>query len=62
VKFGSYSWWIAVILGFESGGCGTIGDHDGFELGYSVVFRREIGTRRATKKSRSLLLWLSKFS
>jgi len=26
VEFGSYSLWIAIILGFKSGGCGTIGD------------------------------------
>jgi len=48
-EFGGYSWWIAVILGFKIGGCGTIGDYDGFEIGCSIVPRREIGTRRATR-------------
>jgi len=62
VKFGSYSWWIAVILGFKSGGCGIIGDYDGFKLEFLVIARREIGTRRAMRKSRSLLLWWSKLS
>jgi len=37
VEFGGYSWWIAVILGFKSGGCRTIGDYDGFKLGCSII-------------------------
>jgi len=28
-KFGGYSWWITVILGFKSGGCETIRDYNG---------------------------------
>ena len=31
---------------FESGGCGTIREYDGFELGCLVVPRRKIETRR----------------
>jgi len=49
VKFRGYSWWIAVILGFRSSGCGTIGDYDRFDLRCSIVLRKEIGTRRATR-------------
>ena len=48
-KLRSYSWWIAVIVDFESGSCKTIRDYDDFEIGCSVVPRREIGTRRATR-------------
>jgi len=48
---------VAVVLGFKSGGCGTIGDYDGFELGCSVVPRIEIEIRHATKKSTLFLLW-----
>ena len=35
----------AVILGFKSGGCRTIGDYDEFELGCSIIPQREIGPR-----------------
>jgi len=48
VKFESYSWWIAVVLGFESDGCETIRDYDGFEFGCLVIPRREIETRLVT--------------
>jgi len=64
-KFWGYNWWIAVILGFKIGGCGTIRDYDGFKLGCSVLSRRQIGTRRCqrtTKKSRLLPMCWSKFS
>jgi len=48
-KIQKLSWCIAVILGFESGGCGTIGNYDGFELECSVVPQRKIRTRRAIR-------------
>jgi len=58
MKFEAYSWWIAIILGFKIGGCGTIRDYNGFELGCSVL-PKIFGSRwrrRITRKSRSLIL------
>ena len=49
MEFGGYSWWIAVILSFKSGGYGTIVDYDRFELGCSIVPQRKTGTRRTTR-------------
>ena len=43
MKFGGYSWWIAVILGLKIGGCGTIRDYDGFELGCSSLPESRLG-------------------
>jgi len=40
VKFGAYSWWITVIIGFKIGSCETIRDYDGFKLRCSVLPRR----------------------
>jgi len=40
---------IAVILGFKSEGCGTIDDYDDFEIGCSVLSRRQIGTMHVTR-------------
>ena len=33
---------------FKSGGCRTIGDYNGFELGCSIVPRREIGAQQSS--------------
>ena len=33
---------LQIILDFESGGCGTIGDYDGFELEYSVYAKERL--------------------
>ena len=45
-KFKNYSQWIAVILGFKSGGCATIKDYDDFELGWSVYPEERLGLAR----------------
>jgi len=44
MKFVGYNWWIAVILDFKIRDCGTIRHYDGFELGCSVLPRRQIET------------------
>ena len=39
----SYSWWIAVILGFKSGGCGTIIDYDGSSSDVQLYPKERLG-------------------
>jgi len=46
MKFESYSWWIAVIIGFKSGSCGTIRDYDGFEFGFQLYLEERLGLGR----------------